>query len=247
MKRLLLLLLLPFCCFAQTVTLPGPGPVKSSGGGLTITKVQSCNSHNISTTITVTFSAASPCVGAPTAGNLLVYEVVEIVGSSGSLSSISAGETWVQNPGSCAGTSGSVAVQTMCGYVLSAAGGESSLTFTFSASQRWFVTITEWHTSSGAWHFDAANNLINSSASTTPSFPSLSITGPNEVIIEFIGIGASVTVTSLSSPYNSATFSWSSGGGTASDSSAITTSSTGNWTLSSSGASVVSAIAFFAS
>jgi hypothetical protein len=132
---------------------------------------------------------ATPCslaVSSTTAGNLLVG-VGQFLQGSNTMTSITGGTS--VHPAGCAGSDASGGSSDVA-YVLSATGGDTTITFTGSTSFAQ-VDLLEYHSTNGVMAFDVcANRDQNSSASNIAGVSPGTLTGSSDVIIQhgqFVG------------------------------------------------------------
>lgn len=179
---------------------PFPGNPAGGGGGVTFALVQhASNSCGGGATCAVTVTST-------TAGNLLVAFGANNTGANNLVFSSMTGEgTWTHCSGGHVATlnAGSTTFyQVDCAYILSATGGTTSLTWTWSASAgKSTIEIIEVSRTSGSWALDV-NGILGDASCTTCASPTLTLSGSNDYIFQYSGLTAS-TLSAISGSYTS--------------------------------------------
>lgn len=156
---------------------------------------------------------ASPCptnsascsltVGSITAGNLLVLVAGGFNSSSPPVFSSASGDgdTWTHCPNSAALFSASADSYVDCAYVLSSAGGGTTVTWNWNLNSTQFdIFLLEYSRGTGTAAFDVDNN--SSAVCTNCTAPALTLTGSKDVVIAFAA-PISTTITAISGAYTS--------------------------------------------
>lgn len=155
-----------------------------------------CTGTN-TTTVNCTVKTA-----ATTAGNLLILmSSIYSKGSSGPVvSSASGGGTWTHCPNGAASVSYSSGSWNAvdCGYILSASGGATSVTLSWTGSftaANVDLELVEVHRSTGTATYDNGN-LAETASCASCSAPALSLTGSSDFIMQFGSFAAVPTAIS---------------------------------------------------
>jgi hypothetical protein len=147
----------------------------------------------------ITAGSGSITVPSTTAGNLLVVQVALFNGTPQVSSVTDGGDTFVLATNSRP-SDGQVEIW----YCLNTAGGKTSVTVTANSSVTMDVAVNEYQAPGATWSFDIANSQTRQSATTTPTSPTLTTTGANDVVVALITSPAAVTscVANLGQTFN---------------------------------------------
>jgi len=169
----LLSFVLPSVCRGQT------------GSFIQRTQNDSCSSGSSTCTKTITST---------TAGNLLVCFANNLSVSSHITSCTDGGDTFVVCATSCNGSDSGAGANDMQ-YILSTAGGKTTLTCNVSAapSSTWTCGVFEFHTTTSGWTYDTSGNIDDTSSGTTLAGKALTLTGSCEVVVRIAGSSTSLT------------------------------------------------------
>lgn len=167
-------------------------------------------------------------------GNLLVISVSGGASATRTISSISAGGTFVHCSNCSANAAGNIVDQ---GWVLSSTGGVSSITVTLSGSATFFAEIDEYSTSSGPAIADTSGSGTEATC-TSCAGKALALGGSNDVIVQVISPNGSAS--NITAPYSNPNDASASSTAGALNQSAGTAPT---WTTTS-GVAAVAAVAF---
>jgi hypothetical protein len=183
----------------------GIGGGHSSGGGVTWTLIQS--PHNFSCTANTNTCAVT--VASTTAGNLGLLVSSGFTGGGGGSPTYSSitGDTFTHCPSQYANETSGNSETTDCGYVLSLAGGATSLTFNWSGSMNQIdMQFFEFHRSTGTASVDTCGGggatacTTTSASCSTCAGPTPTVTGSADVVIQWIAQDTGCTA--IASPYS---------------------------------------------
>lgn len=133
-------------------------------------------------------TSCSLAVSSTGSGNLIVLAVTNVNGTADYLSSATGGGTWVV-PAGCQLSNNSAGAVSGA-YVLSSTSGTTSIALTLSATTTYHVAFLEYSRSGGASVLDGAcATHNNSSNTTTPVGVAQTLTGTNDVIIQWLTSG----------------------------------------------------------
>ena len=171
---------------------------------------------------------------APTGSGHILIAMFEASG----VSAVSGGGTWVHAP-NCA------TANVDCWYVLSSISGATTITGTVTSGSGRGVEFYEFSIGAGCLaHYDSSNSANNIASSSQPGI-ALKITGLNDVIVQQIYAGQ--TVSSINNGYAEAAIGASGAGGITNRTAAsLLNTVSGNapsWTLASSQTAIVNAVA----
>lgn len=212
MKRGVLIAWILLCAFACSAFRQSSGvPMMGStwkgtggGGGGTWTQVQNkiCTSDGLGA-CGVCVVATTTCIVTATsvaASDKLVIWASYITG--GLLTVTYNGETWTNPSPTCAQWDATTGSGIACSYVLSATGGETSFTCTFSSAPGTFSScgFIQWHYTGPSASFDTSG-LKADTACTSCAGVTLTLSGSNDAIAQF-GIPTSGSFTAITSPYS---------------------------------------------
>jgi IPT/TIG domain len=147
----------------------------------------------------ITAGSGSITVPSTAAGNLLVVQVALFNGTPQVSSVTDGGDTFVLATNSRPSDG-----QVETWYCLNTAGGKTSVTVTANSSVTMDVDVNEYQAPGATWSFDIANSQTRQSATTTPTSPTLTTTGSNDVVVSLITSPAGVTgcVSNLGQTFN---------------------------------------------
>ncbi len=147
----------------------------------------------------ITAGTGSITVPSTTAGNLLVVQVALFNGTPQVSSVTDGGDTFVLATNSRPSDG-----QVETWYCLNTAGGKTAVTVTANSSVTMDVDVNEYQAPGATWSFDIANSQTRQSATTTPTSPTLTTTGSNDLVVSLITSPAGVTgcVSNLGQTFN---------------------------------------------
>lgn len=131
------------------------------------------------------------------AGNLLIVSAGATNGTSGLISSVTGGGTWVVDTNSHTSSSGVFGLSNIA-YCLAAPGGVTSFTVNFSASNNWSVCLQEYSITGPSFAFDISAATTRG-AGTSQTGVGLTLTGVNDLIAR-VAVAPTTSV-SVASPY----------------------------------------------
>ena len=133
---------------------------------------------------------------APTGSGDILIAVFELQSSGSAVSAVSGGGAWVHAP-NCAASTDSLDVD--CWYVLNSTPGAAAITATVTAGSARGVEFYEFSVGAGCFAaYDSSGSSGNNPASGQPGI-ALTLTGFNDVIVQ--GIAAGATVSSINGGY----------------------------------------------
>lgn len=114
------------------------------------------------------------------------------------------GSTYVVNSGNlagnaCAGQDAGAPYGSDCGYTLSSASGETTITVTRTdaTSYLWRISATEYSFTASSIAFDVVGNRDQSTNTTSPAGVTLSLTGSNDAIYQLDSTGSPSAISAL--------------------------------------------------